>query len=129
MHNHAITAPQRVLYVSGMLLAMQDLADIKKGLVPDDLKGFNLDNHRDGDTIVNQIENYLTLKGIPQDGKAATFYARRAPLDGCIDWSNTAKDIDRLIKASTSPHPGAFSFYGNNKVLVWKSNYYASGLY
>jgi methionyl-tRNA formyltransferase len=48
-------------------------------------------------------------------------------LDGCIDWSNTAKDIDRLIKASTSPHPGAFSFYGNNKVLVWKSNYYASG--
>ncbi len=67
------------------------------------------------------------LKGIPQDGKAATFYARRAPLDGCIDWSNTAKDIDRLIKASTSPHPGAFSFYGNNKVLIWKSNYYASG--
>ena len=67
------------------------------------------------------------LKGIPQDGKAATFYARRAPLDGCIDWSNTAKDIDRLIKASTSPHPGLSLFYGNNKVLVWKSNYYASG--
>jgi len=69
MHNHAITAPQRVLYVSGMLLAMQDLADIKKGLVPDDLKGINLDNQRDGDTIVNQIENYLTLKEIPQDKK------------------------------------------------------------
>jgi type I restriction enzyme M protein len=69
MHNHAITAPQRVLYVSGMLLAMQDLADIKKGLVPEDLKGINLDNQRDGDTIVNQIENYLTLKKIPQDKK------------------------------------------------------------
>lgn len=70
MHNHAITAPQRVLYVSGMLLAMQDLADIKKGLIPDDLKGINLDNQRDGDTIVNQIENYLTLKEIPQDKKS-----------------------------------------------------------
>lgn len=69
MHNHAITAPQRVLYVSGMLLAMQDLADIKKGLVPNDLKGINLDNQRDGDTIVNQVENYLTLKEIPQDKK------------------------------------------------------------
>jgi type I restriction enzyme M protein len=69
MYNHAITAPQRVLYVSGMLLAMQDLADIKKGLLPDDLKGINLDNQRDGDTIVNQIENYLTLKEIPQDKK------------------------------------------------------------
>jgi hypothetical protein len=70
MHNHAITAPQRVLYVSGMLLAMQDLADIKKGLVPYDLKGINLDNQRDGDTIVNQIENYLTLKEIPLDKKS-----------------------------------------------------------
>ncbi|WP_165157652.1 formyltransferase family protein [Parabacteroides sp. ZJ-118] len=67
------------------------------------------------------------LKGVPQDREAATFYARRAPLDGCIDWSDTARDIDRLIKASTSPHPGAFSFYGNYKVLIWKSNYYASG--
>ncbi len=69
MHNHAIEAAQRVLYVSGMLLAMQDLADIKKGLVPDDLKGINLDNQRDGDIIVNQIENYLTLKAIPLDKK------------------------------------------------------------
>ena len=73
MHNHAITAPQRVLYVSGMLLAMQNLMqgveEIKKGLLPNDLKGINLDNQRDGDIIVNQIENYLTLKEIPQDKK------------------------------------------------------------
>lgn len=67
MHNHSITAPQRVLYVSGMLLAMQDIADIKNGLAPNDLKGFNLDNQRDGDSIVTQIENYLQLKEIPQD--------------------------------------------------------------
>lgn len=39
MHNHAITAPQRVLYVSGMLLANQILRILKKGLVPEDLKG------------------------------------------------------------------------------------------
>ncbi len=69
MHNHAITAPQRVLYVSGMLLAMQDIAEIKKGLVPDDLKGFNLDNQRDGDIIVTHIENFLNEKEIPQDKK------------------------------------------------------------
>ena len=72
MHNHAITAPQRVLYVSGMLLAMQTIIidnEEDKGLVPEDLKGKNLDNQRDGDTIVNRIENYLTLKDIPQDKK------------------------------------------------------------
>ena len=67
MHNHAITAPQRVLYVSGMLLAMQDIENKKNGLTPNDLKGFNLDNQRDGDIIVTQIENYLKEKDIPQD--------------------------------------------------------------
>jgi hypothetical protein len=76
MNNLAITAPQRVLYVSGMLLAMQDIVDIadikdikiiKNGLIPDDLKGINLDNQRDGDIIVTHIENYLKEKEIPQD--------------------------------------------------------------
>jgi type I restriction enzyme M protein len=67
MNNHSITAPQRVLYISGMLLAMQDIAEIKKGLLPEDLKGINLDNQRDGDIIVTQIENYLKLKEIPQE--------------------------------------------------------------
>ncbi|GEJ30599.1 TPA: HsdM family class I SAM-dependent methyltransferase [Flavobacterium psychrophilum] len=70
MNNHAITAPQRVLYISGMLLAMQEIIineDVEKGLVPEDLKGINLDNKRDGDIIVTQIENYLKLKEIPQD--------------------------------------------------------------
>ncbi|MEI6753531.1 MAG: N-6 DNA methylase [Paludibacter sp.] len=69
MHNHAITAPQRVLYVSGMLLAMQDITDKKNGLTPNDLKGIDLDNQRDGDTIVTQIENYLKEKEISQDKK------------------------------------------------------------
>jgi len=67
MHNHAITAPQRVLYVSGMLLSMQDIPNKKVGLIPEDLKGTDLDNQRDGDTIVTQIENYLKEKEIPQD--------------------------------------------------------------
>lgn len=71
MHNHAITAPQRVLYVSGMLLSMQDLVengDVKKtGLVPDDLQGLSLENERDGDKIVNQIANYLRLKSLPKE--------------------------------------------------------------
>lgn len=43
MHNLNITAPQRVLYVSGMLLSMQNIVDtegkkIQDGLTPDDLK-------------------------------------------------------------------------------------------
>lgn len=69
MHNHNITAPQRVLYVSGMLLAMQDVHDQKGrhvayGLTPDDLKSIQTENKRDGRLIVDQIEAFLTERGI-----------------------------------------------------------------
>lgn len=48
MHNHNITAPQRVLYVSGMLLAMQSIGE-NKGLEIADLKGKpKTSNDRDG---------------------------------------------------------------------------------
>ncbi|BCX79051.1 hypothetical protein LBC_05130 [Campylobacter sp. 19-13652] len=69
MQNHSITAPQRVLYVSGMLLAMQDVRNsdgalIQKGLTPDDLKGLQTDTNRDGIKIKNQIEEFLKSKQI-----------------------------------------------------------------
>lgn len=74
MHNHNITAPQRVLYVSGMLLSMQDIVDengmiLNKGLTPDDLKGSMIDGERDGKKIINYIDNFLTYRNIPQQKK------------------------------------------------------------
>lgn len=76
MHNHNITAPQRVLYVSGMLLAMQDIYDadqttlIQSGLTPDDLKGIQTETKRDGILITNQIKEFLKARGI-SDSKAS----------------------------------------------------------
>jgi len=72
MHNHNITAPQRVLYVSGMLLSMQHVSDkagnqIQEGLVPDDLRGIQTESRRDGVQIVEQINEFLTARNIPVD--------------------------------------------------------------
>lgn len=72
MHNHNITAPQRVLYVSGMLLSMQDIVDnegnlIQRGLIPDDLVGAKTETKRDGILITNQIKEYLKEKQINQE--------------------------------------------------------------
>lgn len=72
MHNHNITAPQRVLYVSGMLLSMQDVVDsngakIQDGLVPDDLKGIQTESKRDGKIITSQIEEFLKARNIDSD--------------------------------------------------------------
>lgn len=65
MHNHSITAPQRVLYVSGMLLSMQDVGS-NPGLLQSDLKG-GTGRNADGSKIVAQIEEFLKEHNIPDD--------------------------------------------------------------
>lgn len=75
MHNHNITAPQRVLYVSGALLAMQDIQEtqtngVKKrneGLTPEKLIGSTLAGSRDGELIVCRIKQFLNHKNIDAD--------------------------------------------------------------
>ena len=63
MHSLNITAPQRVLYVSGMLLSMQDMHE-EEGLKPDDLRGSQIDSERDGIKIANRIKAFLQYKNI-----------------------------------------------------------------
>ena len=67
------------------------------------------------------------LEGTPQDATGASAYGRRTPLDGCVDWGESAYTIDRLVKAATRPHPGAFTFHGDNRVVLWKSRCHAEG--
>lgn len=65
--------------------------------------------------------------GVKQDEAQATYYARRAPLDGFIDWFRPAKEIHKLIRATSRPFPGAYTFYDDYKVVIWKSCYYHTG--
>jgi len=119
MHNHAITAPQRVLYVSGMLLAMQDILDRKKGLTPNDLKGIELDGERDGDIVVKQIENYLKLKEIPQDKinlMMASF--KEINKDSDRDKNITLDSIvSKLLPAQSSVNKQIFAYIYENIFL------------
>jgi methionyl-tRNA formyltransferase len=60
------------------------------------------------------------LVAIDQDRSKATWYGKRGPEDGCIDWAVPNRDLCRLIRAAAPPHPGAFTFSGDHviKVLV-----------
>lgn len=66
MNNRSISVEQRVIYTSGMLLAMQNYKWIK-GLVPSDLQGINGTRRSDGTQIYGQIKDYLDAKQIPAD--------------------------------------------------------------
>ena len=74
MNNHNIGVDQRVVYVSGMLLSMQDIFDesgniLDLGLTPDDLKGIQTEQKRDSIVIVKHLEEYLDQKKIAADKK------------------------------------------------------------
>lgn len=55
----------------------------------------------------------------PQVHAEASYFGRRVAADGVIDWQSIAYQITRLVKAASHPHPGAFSFYQDERVLVW----------
>ncbi|WP_372881366.1 bifunctional UDP-4-amino-4-deoxy-L-arabinose formyltransferase/UDP-glucuronic acid oxidase ArnA [Psychromonas sp.] len=54
-----------------------------------------------------------------QDESQATYFGRRRPADGEIKWENDALTINNLIRGVTEPFPGAFSFLGERKVILW----------
>jgi methionyl-tRNA formyltransferase len=57
----------------------------------------------------------------PQDHSKATYYQRRRPEDGIIDWSRSADEIYRLIRAAGRPYPGAFTFCDGRKMVIWRA--------
>ena len=69
--------------------------------------------------ILPRIKNG-TAPREPQDHSRATYYGGRKPADGEIDWNKTASEIRNLVRAVTSPYPGAFSYVGDRKCLFWK---------
>ncbi|MFT6926018.1 MAG: UDP-4-amino-4-deoxy-L-arabinose formyltransferase [Psychromonas sp.] len=54
-----------------------------------------------------------------QDPSLASYFRRRTAADGEIKWANDALTINNLIRAVTAPFPGAFSFSGDRKVILW----------
>lgn len=57
----------------------------------------------------------------PQDESLATYHGKRAPEDGWIDWSRSAREIHALIRAAGRPHPGAYSYLKDRKLIVWRA--------
>jgi len=60
------------------------------------------------------------FKKTPQTGEP-TFYPKRTPDDGLIDWSKTVIEIYNFVRALTKPYPGAFSYKNKNRINIWNS--------
>jgi len=61
-----------------------------------------------------------TAPRIPQDWRQGSYYGRRTPADGRIDWHWPALTIYNLIRAVTDPYPGAFTFTARGDMItIW----------
>ena len=110
MNNHNIGVDQRVVYVSGMLLSMQDIVDkngnvLDLGLTTDDLKGIQTEQKRDSIIIVKHLEEYLDQKEIATDKKRIMLdsFKMSISLDAARDTiTENDKIVSKLLKKPSS---------------------------
>ena len=62
-----------------------------------------------------------TAPRLEQDPLRASNWPRRRPADGIIDWETRAPYLYDWVRAQTRPYPGAFTFLGDEKVVVWRA--------
>ena len=62
-----------------------------------------------------------TVTKTPQDPSRASTWPKRTPPDGIIDWETRAPYLYDWVRAQTRPYPGAFTFLGREKVVVWRA--------
>src|SRR5918992_5813687 len=82
---------------------------------------------RISDAHVELIREYvprLLSRSAPrtrQDVRRASAWPKRTPADGIIDWETRAPYLYDWVRAQTRPYPGAFTFLGDEKVVVWRA--------
>lgn len=65
------------------------------------------------------LNNSLVEK--KQDESKATYWEGRKPKDGEINPNNmTVQEVDRLVRATTRPYPGAFLTQNDKKIIIWR---------
>jgi methionyl-tRNA formyltransferase len=75
-----------------------------------------------GAALIRQYHPLIASGRAPrraQDLTQGSYFGRRRPEDGRIDWRWPARRIFNLVRAVTHPYPGAFGFLDGRKVYVW----------
>ena len=55
---------------------------------------------------------------VKQDRSKASFFHKRAERDLLIDWTWTAEELDRLVRAQCAPYPSAFTFHRGRRLEI-----------
>ena len=64
----------------------------------------------------------LSAPRVPQDELRASSWPKRTPADGIIDWDTRASYLYDWVRAQTRPYPGAFTWFGDDRIVVWRAS-------
>ncbi len=70
--------------------------------------------------IVALLPNLEALTGEQQDGSQATYAKKIGKDDARLDWTRSAVELDRQIRAF-NPFPGAHALFGGETVKFWRA--------
>lgn len=63
-----------------------------------------------------------TVRNIPQDDSQATWWPKREPHHGLIDWNQQPDELYNWIRGQSRPYPGAFTYLNDEKITIWAVN-------
>jgi methionyl-tRNA formyltransferase len=69
------------------------------------------------DNVLEKIKSN-NLQRTPQRNELATFFGKRTPEDGKINWNWQKERIRNWIRAQKQPYPGAFTFFNETKIII-----------
>ena len=73
--------------------------------------------------VLDELETGTVLpREQPYDPSLSLRCYPRLPRDSEIDWTQSSVQIDRLIRASSKPFNGAYTFLGDRKLTVWRAH-------
>ncbi len=76
--------------------------------------------HEDFIKILYEKLKNNEVVAIKQDDRKATYWEGRRPKDGELNKSMTMSLVDRLVRGTTKPYPGAYFINDDAKVIIWE---------
>ena len=78
--------------------------------------------------IILSIEEN-TIQFNPQDNNKASYFGKRTPKDGHINWNWQKERIYNWIRAQSNPYPGAYAFLNDQKIIIDKISFCDDGFH
>jgi len=105
---------------SGPILGQKDFEVEEHDYASDIIEKIKLAISEVLDYILPEMnKGLLELK--PQDHSRATYLGRRKPKDGLINWDQPWDEVYRLIRATAPPLPGAYSYWKEGQLLIYRA--------